>query len=89
MGDSDRTMEQLRDLKNHIRMGEERRGGKAGEVHGWDSEAPAGHSIWDGEQWYPVPDLTPLQVLRALIQDPDQENLETARWYAWEWRHRE
>ena len=81
---ADWTMDALRGVRDHARMAEERKGQQSG-VPGWNQDAPQGHSFWDGEQWYPVPQVTPLQVLRALLKDPSQENLETAAWYTQNW----
>ena len=81
---ADWTMDALRGVRDHARMAEERKGQQS-EVPGWNQEAPPGHSFWDGEEWYPVHQVTPLQVLRALLKDPSQENLETAAWYTQNW----
>ena len=81
---NDWIMDAMRGVREHTRMAEENQSQNSG-VPGWNKEAPPGHSFWDGEDWYPVPEVTPLQVLRALLKDPSPENLDTARWYTETW----
>lgn len=89
---NDPVLPAIQGVRKHLRMAEEREKARKADPNrdrnylpGWDKEAPPGESFWDGEQWYPVPEVTPIQVLRALVKDPTPENLETARWYAEEW----
>ena len=86
MTETERTMDALRRIRAGIQRAEEKRGQPGNEVPGSNSEGPPGHSFWDGEEWVPLPEIHPLQVLRELVEDPSPENLETARWYAQEWQ---
>lgn len=87
---ADWVMPALKDVRERLakaREIRERRQSTPGDpyVPGHDQEGPPGHSFWDGEEWYPIPDVTPVQVLRALVKDPSPENLENAKWYTENW----
>ena len=76
-------MDALKDFREHVHKAEEyhRDPARKSDLPGHNEPGPTGHSFWDGEEWYLIPGLKTMQVLRALLQDPSPENLEAAQWY--------